>query len=123
MEMFSCRVAGEEIGLLKDHTDVPAHPGGAHLGDIFAADGDPALCWGVDLFQKQHERRLAAAGAAQDPQDLALGNGEIYVVNDGVLTVVRKADVFKFDVALDGVLRGIGGILPRSGWTECAPHG
>ena len=78
--------ATHEVELLEDHADLPAgrpQLGGAGAGDR-AARHPNAAGGGLDqTVQRPEQRRLAAAAAAEDHDELARRDGEVDAVHGG----------------------------------------
>ena len=105
--------AAEKIGLLQHHGDVPPQIVGLDFPDVHAADGDaPALRRQViEFVQQQHHGALAGAGAAQNAQRGAVGNGQVDAPQYLMALLVGEMHVFKPDVPGHVGLMGAGGVL------------
>ena len=69
------------------------------VGDVLPVDQDAAALDVVEAQQQVDQRRLAGAGAADQPDLLAGLHVERQVVDDARLAAVVEADVLEADVA------------------------
>ena len=94
---------GEGIGLLEDHADLLAQPGGIHAGgiDILPAVVDLALDADagdqvVHAVEGLEEGGLAAAGGPDEGGDLVGGDVHIHAV-EGVVCAVPQIQILYFN--------------------------
>ena len=95
--------AGEEEGLLQHEPDVPAQVGAVNVAYVHAADAylPLSLAEVVEPVKQVDEGALPAAGASEDGEGGAGGDGEAHVVQH-LAALVAEGDVLEFDVARHG---------------------
>ena len=106
---------GEQEGILRHDAHLRAQGGQRPVACVDAVDEHMAHGWVVEAGDEADERGLARAGFAEDAELGAGGHGEVEVLEDRGLRVVREgeADVVEADVALDVQRAGLafGGLL------------
>jgi hypothetical protein len=75
---------GEQDRLLQHHRDLLAQAAGLDPADVSPVDPDRPVRHVVEPEQQVHQRRLAAAAVADDPDQLARLNGEGDVGEDRI---------------------------------------
>ena len=91
--------AAEQERLLEHDADVPPEVAGGQLADVDAVEQHAA---GVDVVEpadQVHERRLAAAAAADDADLLAGLDREVDVLEHRPMPLVAEGDVLEPDLA------------------------
>ena len=102
---------GEEEGLLEHQANLSAQAVPADGADIPAADGDLPLPLAqvIEPVEEMHQGALARAGAAQDAQGSAPGDGEGEILQD-FLPLVAEGHMVKDDVSVAGGILGLRGV-------------
>src|SRR5438552_6378066 len=90
---------GEKHGVLLDYGELPAKIGQAKLAQIGPVELDVATGRIVETREQAHQRGLARAGCAHDPESSARFDGERDVVQDGTVWAVRERNMMKGDGA------------------------
>ncbi len=81
----------------------------ATCGDVLPVDEDAAALEVVEAEQQVDQRRLAGAGAADQPDLLARPDGDGEILDDLGGAAIMKARVIEDDLALgDGERRSVG---------------
>ena len=68
-----------------------------HPRDILAVDQDAAVLHVIEALQQREQRRLAAAGAADQADALAGPEGEVQVLENLLAVAIAEVDVLEFD--------------------------
>ena len=92
-------VAGKKKHVLQDQTQVAAQFLFVPLADVDAVDEDRAALDLVKAAERRNDRRLAAAGGADQSDFFAGAHAKGNVFEDRLIGTVGKPDVFEFDLA------------------------
>ena len=112
--------AGLEPGVLQHHAVGRAQAAARQLADILAAHADAAAVHIVEAHEQIDDRRLAAAGRADDGNTLAGLRGKIKMLDQVLLRDIGERDVLQRDAAVGvrerlriGGLRGLRRFLDK----------
>ena len=92
--------AGEQVGVLEHHGDVPTQIALGHVHDVNAVDGDPAGINVVEPVQQVGDGGLARAGGAHEGDLLARLGIQADVLQHRLFRHIAEADVVQDHVAL-----------------------
>ena len=117
------RAGGEEVELLEDHADVPAHRPQLlflHSGDVRAVEQHAAGGGGFQAVDQPDQRRLAGTGVADDAEDTARLDGQRHVVEGagrGLAGAEDLGNAAQLDAGAGPTVRG-GGTVGGGGGVE-----
>ena len=87
----------EQRNVLRHHADRLAQALLGDAGDILAVDQDTAVLHVVEPLQQREQRRLAAAGMADETDALARHEAEIEILEDLLAVGVAEIDMLELD--------------------------
>ena len=85
----------QQRGVLRHHADLRAQAVLRDVGDVLAVDQDAARFQVVEAQQQVDQRRLAGAGAADQPDLLARPDQQREVVDDAAAPCGRAASAVR----------------------------
>ena len=80
----------QQRGVLRHHGDLRAQAFLRHRGDVLAVDQDAAALRVVEMQQQVHQRRLAGAGRADQPDALAGRDAQVDAVQHAAAIAGRR---------------------------------
>ena len=97
--------AREEEGLLFDDADLLAQEMFGVIGDVAPVQVDRAGGDLIEARQQVHQGGLARPCRAEQRHGLSGGAFKAHVAEDGVILLIFKGDIFKFDITVDALRR------------------
>ncbi len=97
--------AMQQRGILRDHADLLAERFLRHLGDVLPVDEDAAALQVVETEEQVDQRRLAGAGAADQPDLFARPDGDGEILDDLGGAAIMEAGVIEDDLAVADIER------------------